>query len=73
MRYLAGVTTLVYAEEKCTGCGRCVDVCPHGVFVMEEDHSTLTPARQENAPHPCPSPLEGEGKRERGLSSREGT
>jgi NAD-dependent dihydropyrimidine dehydrogenase PreA subunit len=36
MKYLAGATTLGYAEEKCTGCGRCVEVCPHGVFAMRE-------------------------------------
>ena len=27
-------TTLVYHDEKCTGCGVCVDVCPHAVFAM---------------------------------------
>ena len=32
MKYLANVTTLKYAPEKCTGCRRCVEVCPHGVF-----------------------------------------
>ena len=26
MKYLANVTTLTYAAEKCTGCGRCVEV-----------------------------------------------
>jgi NAD-dependent dihydropyrimidine dehydrogenase PreA subunit len=30
--YLAGVSTLKYTLEKCTGCGRCLEVCPHGVF-----------------------------------------
>lgn len=34
-RYLEGVTTLRYAEEKCVGCGRCVEVCPHQVFAVE--------------------------------------
>ncbi len=35
MRYLKNVVTLNYAREKCIGCGRCVEVCPHAVFEME--------------------------------------
>ena len=35
MTYLENVVTLAYDREKCTGCGRCEEVCPHGVFVME--------------------------------------
>jgi len=31
-RYLKDVTTLAYTAEKCSGCGRCTEVCPHGVF-----------------------------------------
>ena len=31
-KYLENVTTLVYDAEKCAGCGRCAEVCPHGVF-----------------------------------------
>lgn len=34
MKYLANVATLKLAAEKCTGCGRCIEVCPHGVFQM---------------------------------------
>ena len=34
LRYLKGVTTLALDAEKCVGCGACVDVCPHGVFVL---------------------------------------
>jgi len=26
------VTTLEYTYGKCIGCGRCAEVCPHGVF-----------------------------------------
>lgn len=29
------VNTLHFDRAKCTGCGRCVDVCPHGVFEMD--------------------------------------
>ncbi len=44
MKYLANVTTLTYDSGKCAGCGRCVEVCPQGVFEMKEINSTLTPA-----------------------------
>lgn len=35
-RYLKNVTTLVFDEEKCVGCERCLEVCPHGVFRMDK-------------------------------------
>lgn len=35
MKYLLNVSTLRYYPEKCTGCERCVEVCPHGVFEMD--------------------------------------
>jgi ferredoxin len=28
------VNTLAFTPELCTGCGLCVDVCPHAVFVQ---------------------------------------
>ena len=31
-KYLKNVTTLRLSAEKCSGCGRCSEVCPHGVF-----------------------------------------
>jgi len=34
-RHLSGVTTLAYDPARCTGCGRCAEVCPHGVFALE--------------------------------------
>jgi NAD-dependent dihydropyrimidine dehydrogenase PreA subunit len=34
LRYFEDVVTLQYEAEKCTGCRRCVEVCPHGVFEM---------------------------------------
>ena len=42
MRYIANATTLNYRSEKCTGCGRCVEVCPHGVFVLQEKSAVVT-------------------------------
>lgn len=40
--YLADVTTLRLAPEKCTGCRRCVEVCPRGVFVMKDKRAAIT-------------------------------
>lgn len=36
-RYLENVTTLAFNAKKCVGCGRCTEVCPHGVFDMGEN------------------------------------
>jgi NAD-dependent dihydropyrimidine dehydrogenase PreA subunit len=32
--YLKGVVTLQMDLKKCTGCGMCLEVCPHDVFKM---------------------------------------
>ena len=40
--YLADVTTLRFDPEKCTGCRRCVEVCPRGVFVMKDKRAAIT-------------------------------
>jgi len=32
--YLKDVVTLKLDEEKCTGCGMCLEVCPHAVLKM---------------------------------------
>jgi NAD-dependent dihydropyrimidine dehydrogenase PreA subunit len=42
MKYLANVTTLQYSSDKCTGCGRCVEVCPQGVFEMRDKRAAIT-------------------------------
>ncbi len=34
--YLKNVVSLEYEPSKCTGCGLCIDVCPHRVFRMEK-------------------------------------
>jgi ferredoxin len=41
MKYLANVSTLQFIPDKCTGCGRCVEVCPHGVFEMRDKRANL--------------------------------
>jgi len=32
MKYLKNVVTLRLNPDLCTGCGQCLEVCPHGVF-----------------------------------------
>ena len=34
MKRVSDINTLQYDVESCTGCGVCVEVCPHGVFAM---------------------------------------
>jgi len=33
-RYLRNVATVELVESRCTGCGRCLEVCPHEVFQL---------------------------------------
>ena len=35
MKYFKDQDTFVFNQDKCTGCGRCVEVCPHEVFIIE--------------------------------------
>lgn len=41
LQYLKGVTTLKLDIEKCTGCGRCPEVCPHAVFMIENKKARI--------------------------------
>ena len=41
MRYLKNVTTLQLSAEKCIGCRRCTEVCPHGVFIIENSKAQI--------------------------------
>jgi NAD-dependent dihydropyrimidine dehydrogenase PreA subunit len=34
-RYLEGVATLELDQDRCIGCGRCLEVCPHQVFELD--------------------------------------
>jgi ferredoxin len=38
LTYLKDVVTLKLDEAKCTGCGACLEVCPHAVFQMNTRH-----------------------------------
>jgi len=40
-RYLPGVSTLKVDADKCTGCGMCGVVCPHGVFDMQNKKAAI--------------------------------
>ncbi|MDA8090441.1 MAG: mercury methylation ferredoxin HgcB [Nitrospiraceae bacterium] len=35
MRYITSGITLTMLTDKCTGCGMCMEVCPHEVFKAE--------------------------------------
>lgn len=37
MQYLKGVSSLKIDANLCTGCGSCMDVCPHAVIAMDEE------------------------------------
>jgi NAD-dependent dihydropyrimidine dehydrogenase PreA subunit len=41
MKYLRDVATIAVAEEKCTGCGACMEVCPHNVFIIENRKASI--------------------------------
>jgi ferredoxin len=39
--YLKDVVTLELDKEKCNGCGMCIKVCPHEVFVLKEGKASF--------------------------------
>ncbi|OQC32867.1 MAG: Ferredoxin-2 [Verrucomicrobia bacterium ADurb.Bin070] len=41
MNYLKNVVTLRLDRDKCVGCGRCLEVCPHGVFSLTGDKTII--------------------------------
>ena len=41
-KYLRNVTTLAYNVDKCVGCERCTEVCPHGVFDIFNKKACIT-------------------------------
>ncbi len=36
LRYMKNGETLVLDADSCTGCGECIEVCPHAVFAMSD-------------------------------------
>jgi NAD-dependent dihydropyrimidine dehydrogenase PreA subunit len=41
LSYLKNVTSLVLLQEKCIGCGKREQVCPHGVFNISQGKAQL--------------------------------
>jgi len=41
LRYLKNVVTLALTDEKCIGCGRCEEVCPHRVFSVRDEKARI--------------------------------
>ncbi len=39
--YLKNVATLSLDVNKCLGCGRCLEVCPHAVFALRERRASI--------------------------------
>jgi NAD-dependent dihydropyrimidine dehydrogenase PreA subunit len=40
-RYLKNVQSLVLLSEKCIGCGKCTEVCPHSVFSVDKGKAII--------------------------------
>lgn len=40
-KYIGKVTTLELKKDKCKGCGLCIEVCPHRVFVMQNGRAGI--------------------------------
>lgn len=41
MKYLSKAASVKLIPEKCTGCGMCVEVCPHDVFVLKNKKAII--------------------------------
>jgi NAD-dependent dihydropyrimidine dehydrogenase PreA subunit len=41
MRYLKNMSSIRFNPEKCKGCARCIEVCPHNVFDMKDKRAVL--------------------------------
>ena len=41
-KYLKDVVSLSLDAEKCNGCGRCMEVCPHNVFDVPDGKAQIT-------------------------------
>ena len=41
MKYLEDVATVAVVPDKCTGCGMCLEVCPHNVFALKDKKAVI--------------------------------
>jgi ferredoxin len=39
--YLKDIVSLKFDINKCTGCGKCTEVCPHGIFAIENRKAVI--------------------------------
>jgi NAD-dependent dihydropyrimidine dehydrogenase PreA subunit len=46
MLYLLSGQSLALASDRCNGCGRCQEVCPHAVFVVSERQAVIAHREQ---------------------------
>lgn len=42
LRYFKNVVTLELDQGGCIGCGRCLEVCPHQVFTLEDKRAKIS-------------------------------
>ena len=40
-RYLPNVVTLELDQSRCNGCQKCIEVCPHAVFAVENKRAVI--------------------------------
>ena len=40
-KHLKDVATLSLSPDKCVGCGKCAEVCPHDVFKVENGKASI--------------------------------
>lgn len=40
-KYIKDVVTLKLDADRCTGCGRCIEVCPHNVFELNDKKAVI--------------------------------
>lgn len=41
VKYLKSVASIELLAEKCTGCGTCLEVCPHRVFGLKDGKAAI--------------------------------
>ena len=40
-KYLKNVTTIRLSQDKCSGCAKCTEVCPHNVLKLEDGKAVI--------------------------------
>ena len=42
LKYLKNIVSLEINQDKCNGCGMCINVCPHNVIEMKNKKAVIT-------------------------------